>query len=345
LSRLTSLIAAALLATPALATAADAPKVTFSGLVDSYYTLNLTQGQSLSSPTAGAGYYSSVTGFNLNYAKLGVSAEAGPATLKLELGFGPQGAYVGHDYVQQGYVSMKFGTVTVDAGRFYTPAGFEVFDGNANWLYSKGILFNYAVPTAHEGVRVGIPLTETLALTLSVANGSDLWANDLGATGSPYKTGIASISYTKDATFAAANVFLSKSAAAATYGEDAFQVDVVASQGYGAFSLALQADYGTFASSDYFGVGLWAKYALEGGLELVGRAEYYSDKDGLRLSGTDAVTGALAEDALGLTAGVNYPVGSNAVLKAEVRFDKAGAAIYGADDSLATFTVGALAWF
>jgi hypothetical protein len=342
LSRLTSLIAAALLAAPALASAADAPKVTFSGLVDSYYALNLTQGQSLSSPTAGAGEFSSDTGFNLAYAKLGVSAEAGPATLKLELGFGPQGAYVGHQYVQQGYVSLKFGTWTVDAGRFYTPAGFEVFDGNANWLYSKGILFNFAVPTAHEGVRVGIPLSETLALTLSIANGIDLWANDRGGSGSPYKTGIASLGYTKDATFAAVNVFASKDPVTT---KDALQVDVVASQGYGAFSLALQADYGTLGSSDFFGAGLWGKYALASGLELVGRFEYYSDKDGLRLSNTDAVTGALAEDVLGLTAGVNYPVGSNAVLKAEVRFDKAGAAIYGADDSLATFTVGALAWF
>jgi len=342
LTRLTSLIAAALLTAPALASAADAPKVTFSGLVDSYYTLNLTQGQSLSSPTAGAGAFSSVTGFNLSYAKLGVAAEAGPATLKLELGFGPQGAFVGHEYVQQGYVSMKFGTWTVDAGRFYTPAGFEVFDGNANWLYSKGILFNFAVPTAHEGVRVGVPLTETLALTLSVANGSDLWTNDLGASGSPYKTGIASLGYTKDATFAAVNVFVSKDPATT---EDAFQVDAVASQGYGALSVAVQADYGTLGSSDFFGVGLWGKYALEGGLELVGRGEYYSDQDGLRLSGTDAVTGALAEDVLGLTVGANYPVGTNAVLKAELRYDKAGAAIYGEDDSLATFTVGALAWF
>lgn len=342
MSRLTSLIAAALLTAPALASAADAPKVTFSGLVDSYFTLNLTQGQSLSSPTAGADFYSSAPGFNLNFAKLGVAAEAGPATLKLELGFGKQGVLVGDALVQQGYVSMKFGTWTVDAGRFYTPAGVEVFDGNANWLYSKGILFNFAVPTAHEGVRVGIPLSETLALTLSVANGSDLWTNDTGFSGSPYKTGIASLGYTKDATFAAVNAFVSKDPATT---EDAFQVDVVATQGFGAFSLALQADYGTLGSSDFFGAGLWGKYALEGGLELVGRFEYYSDQDGLRLSDTDAVTGALAEDVLGLAAGVNYPVGTNAALKAEVRFDMAGAAIYGSDDSLATFTVGALAWF
>ncbi|MBK9517816.1 MAG: outer membrane beta-barrel protein [Anaeromyxobacter sp.] len=341
MSSLTKSVLAALLLSPALASAADAPKVTFSGLVDSYYTLNLTQGQSLSSPTAGAGAYSSATGFNLNYAKLASTAEAGPATLKLELGAGKQGAIVGDILVQQGYVSMKFGSVTVDAGRFYTPAGFEVFDGNANWLYSKGLLFNFAVPTAHEGVRVALPLSETLTLTGTIANGSDLWANDLGASGSPYKTGIASLGYTKDATFAAVNVLVSKDPVST---EDAFQVDVVASQGYDALSIGLQGDYGTLGSSDFFGAGLWGKFALEGGLELVGRFEYYSDKDGLRLSATDAVD-ALAEDALSLTVGANYAVGSNAVLKAEVRYDKAGTAIYGADDSLATFTVGALAWF
>ncbi len=343
MSRLTTLLAAALLTAPALASAADAPKVSFSGLVDAYYTLNLTQGQELSSPTAGGDFYSSATGFNLNYAKLGVSAEAGPATLKLEIGTGKQGVLVGDALVQQGYLSMKLGALTVDAGRFYTPAGIEVFDGNANWAYSKGILFNFAVPTAHEGVRVGIPLSETLALTLSVANGSDLWTNDTGMSGSPYKTGIASLAYTKDATFAAVNVFASKDPVTT---EDAFQVDVAATQGLGALSLAVQGDYGKLGSLDFFGAGLWAKYALsEGGAELVGRVEYYSDKDGLRLALTDADTGALAEDVLGLTVGVNYPVGANAVLKAEARLDKAGAKVYGADDSLATFTAGAIAWF
>ena len=343
MSSLTKSVLAALLLSPALASAVEipAPKVTMNGLVDSYYTLNLTEGQGLSSPTAGGGLYSSATGFNLNYAKLAATAEAGPATLKLEIGAGKQGLAVGDVLVQQGYVSMKLGTFTVDFGRFYTPAGFEVFDGNANWMYSKGLLFNFAVPTAHEGVRAAMPLTETLTLTGTLANGSDLWTNDVGLSESPYKTGIASLGYTKDATFAAVNVLVSKDPVST---EDAFQVDVVASQGYGALSIALQGDYGTLGSSDFFGVGAWGKFALEGGLELVGRFEYYSDKDGLRLSSTDA-GGALAEDALSLTVGANYPVGSNAALKAEVRYDKAGSAIYRTEDSLATFTVGALAWF
>jgi len=339
LTRLTALLAAALLATPALA--ADAPKVTMNGLVDAYYTLNLTQGQALSSPTAGADFYSSATGFNLNFAKLAATAESGPATLKLEIGAGKQGVYVGNALVQQGYLSMKFGTLTVDAGRFYTPAGFEVFDGNANWAYSKGLLFNFTVPTAHEGARVTIPVSDTVSLALTVANGSDLWTNDVGMSGSPYKTGIASLSYTKDATFAAVNVFASKDPATT---EDAFQVDAVASQGYGKVSVAVQADYVSLGSSSLWGAGLWGKYALaEGGAELVGRVEYVSDEDSLRLP-TDALA-APAKDALGLTVGVNYPVGPNAALKAEVRYDKAGKKIYGEDDALATFTVGALAWF
>jgi hypothetical protein len=91
---------------------------------------------------------------------------------------------------------------------------------------------------------------------------------------------------------------------------------------------------------------VWGKYALaEGGTELVGRFEYFNDKDGVHTGFVDSATAAPVDDAFGLTVGVNYPVGANAALKAEVRYDKAGGKIYGADDSLATLTVGALAWF
>lgn len=350
MSSFKKVILAALVLSPVLASAAEvkAPVVTMNGLVDSYYTLNLTHGQDLYSPTSGfEGAYSSATGFNLNYAKLAATAEAGPATLKLEIGAGKQALLVGDILVQQAYVSMKFGGATVDAGRFYTAAGFEVFDGNLNWNYSKGLLYNFAVPTAHEGVRVGMPINDNLTVTASLANGSDLYTNDVGDTGSPYKTGILSLGYTKEDTFAAVNLFASKSPPGQILaGEDAFLLDVVLTQGLGAASVAFQGDYGSIGSSSYFGLGVWGKYALaEQGLTLVGRLEYFSDEDAVHTGFLDNGTGEIVDNVFGLTVGANYPVGSNAELKAELRYDKAAGQIYNAEESIATFTVGALAWF
>jgi hypothetical protein len=335
-------ILAALLFAPLAARAAEvkAPTVTINGSVDSYYTVNLDQPQSYASPTAGFdGGYSSEPGFNLNFAKLAGTLDAGIAGAKLEVGFGKQGLSAGDILVQQAYATVKLGPTTVDFGRFYTPAGFEVFDAKDNWIYSKGLLFNFALPTAHEGVRVSLPLNEQLTLTGALANGSDLYTNDTGASKSPYKTGILSLTYTREASFGAANLFLSKDPLT---GEDAFLADLVVSQGFGPLSLALEGDYGTLGDFSWTGVGLWAKYALTEALRIVGRVEWFQDEDAVH-------TGLVpAQSFTSFTAGVNYAVGSNVDLRAELRVDNADEDIYGTTDlkgSMPTATIGAIAWF
>jgi len=39
--------------------------------------------------------------------------------------------------------------LTVTVGKFVTNAGFEVIESNGNWNYSRGLLFNYAIPLFH----------------------------------------------------------------------------------------------------------------------------------------------------------------------------------------------------
>jgi hypothetical protein len=334
----------ALLLAPLAARAAEvkAPTVAINGSVDSYFTLNLDQPQSYASPTSGfEGAYSAEPGFNLNFAKLAGTLDAGVAGAKLEVGFGKQGFVAGDLLVQQAYATLKLGPTTVDAGRFYTPAGFELFDAKDNWTYSKGLLFNFAVPTAHEGVRVALPLTEQITITGALANGSDLYTSDTGATKSPYKTGIVSLTYTREASYGALNLFLSKDPVT---GEDAFLGDLVLSQGFGPLSLALQGDYGTLGDFSWTGLGVWAKYAVTEAFRIVGRAEWFQDEDGIH-------TGlAPAQSFTSFTAGVNYAVGTNVDIRAELRIDNADEDVYGPDPadltgSMPTATVGAVAWF
>lgn len=335
----TVLAAVLLLPLAARAEEAKAPVVTINGMLDAYYTVNLGESQSYTSPTSGAGFYSSEPGFNLNYAKLAGTVDAGIGGGKLELGFGKQGAVVGDIFVQQAYATLKVGPATVDFGRWYTPAGFELFDPKDNWTYSRGLLYNFAIPTAHEGVRVAVPVNEQLTFTGAIANGSDLWTNDVGISKSPYKTGIFSLTYARDDSFGAANFFASKDPAT---GENAWLGDVVVSQGFGALSLALEADYGKYGDFEWMGAGVWAKYAITDALRVVGRAEWFQDEDGHH------VALAPAETFLSFTGGVNYAFGENVDLRAELRVDTADEDVYGATElagNLATFTVGAIAWF
>ena len=41
----------------------------------------------------------------------------------------------------------------IDVGKFVTPMGNEVIETNANWNYSRGLLFYYAIPYFHFGAR------------------------------------------------------------------------------------------------------------------------------------------------------------------------------------------------
>jgi len=363
-SRLSALFAALLLASPALAAEVAAPKLTLNGTVDGYYTLNVTQGQEQSSPTAGNGAFSSATGFNLGMAKLGAVAESGPATLKLDLAFGPVGQAITVDtsgtatqpgnavFVEQALVSMKFGQLTVDAGRFVTPAGFEVYEAKDNWLYSHGLLFNFALPIAHEGVRVSMPLTPDMSGYAFLANGSDLYKNDVGFTGSPYKTLGLGVAWAKDGNSLAGNVMLSKdpTPGAGTYGNDAFLLDVVFTKAMGATSFNVSGDVGSYDGSSFFGLGASIKHALaEDGLKLVGRLEFFSDEDAVHATFlVDPATGVPGGSLFSLTGGVNYPVGHNAEVRGELRYDNASEKVYNPTDpssGLLTFTASAIAWF
>jgi hypothetical protein len=363
-SRLAALTVAALLVAPALARAQEkGPKLTLSGTVDAYFGLNLTTSQADTSPTGGL---TAPTGFNFNYAKLGATAESGPATLKLDLAFGPEGqavtglqnittaTNVSRLFVQQALVSLKLGRFVVDAGRFVTPAGFEVKEAKDNWLYSHGLLFTFAIPTAHEGVRVSTALSPEVTVAASLANGSDLFHNDAGFTQSPYKTLILGARYAKDENAVSGNIFIAKDPTPGpTYGDDVFLLDASYTRTMGATAFAVALDYGAQSGSSWFGVGGFVKHALEvDGLKIVGRIEYLKDEDGIHtgLVFVDPVTGAITSPSIfSLTGGLNYPVGQNAELRGELRLDHASEKVYGPagdpSDNIATFTASVIAWF
>ncbi len=351
--RTRNLAAAALLLAPLLAAAQEArvPKITVSGMVDSYYTLNLTHAQDYAVPTNGP---SAEPGFNLNFAKVTTIAELAPVTLRLDLGYGRFALSTTDVLVQQAFVSMKLGQVTVDAGRFVTPCGFEVFEAKDNWLYSHGLLFNFAMPTAHEGVRATIAPSEEWTLSGYLANGGDLWNNDVGGTRSPYKTFIANAVWARGASTLNGTLFVTKNPATA---QDGYLVDVSFTRGLGQADVNLSADLGNFSSNaglpgyGWFGLGVSGRIKLSDQLKVAGRLEFLDDSDGGRV-GTSTGVGNFAPlfpggaNYLSLTAGGSYAVGQNAELKAELRLDKASEDVYrSGKDTAATVHLAAIAWF
>jgi hypothetical protein len=132
--------------------------------------------------------------FNLNMAKITVAHTPDPLGFQLDFGAGK--AYdVFHstdtaphffNHIEQMYVSFKPAKakgLEVDFGQFVTSAGAEVFETKDNWNYSRSLLFAWAIPYYHFGLRATMPLGKYFTGGVQVVNGwNDLRDNNSGKT-------------------------------------------------------------------------------------------------------------------------------------------------------------------
>ena len=88
--------------------------------------------------------------------------------------------------VEQAYVTfkpMKAKGFEVDFGKFNTTAGAEVIESYSNWNYSRSLLFSWAIPYYHFGLRTSWPMGKHLTGGFQVVNGwNDTLDNNGAAT-------------------------------------------------------------------------------------------------------------------------------------------------------------------
>lgn len=127
-------------------------------------------------------------GLRLNYVEMAFERKTSDRValgFRADLGAGPTAKLVGAPepgpsglkYVQQAYLSVRapIGSgLTVDAGKFVTPAGAEVIETQDNWNYSRSLLFAWAIPYYHAGVRASYAFNDKVTATGFVLNG---WNN------------------------------------------------------------------------------------------------------------------------------------------------------------------------
>ncbi len=175
---------------------------TLTGYVDTYYNVNFDQPASHVSGLRAWDNYNS--GFQLNMVNLtldkAVSAES-RAGYRVSLGFGHQMDVIngsepvgfvhnrpGWDqYLMEAYFSYLAPVgkgLQIDVGKFVTPVGAEVIPTKDNWNYTRSILFDYAIPLYHYGVRAKYTFSPKVALTGFVLNGwNNVIDNNSGKTG------------------------------------------------------------------------------------------------------------------------------------------------------------------
>jgi hypothetical protein len=93
-------------------------------------------------------------------------------------------APTGLKYIEQAYVDFKpksWKGLEVDVGEFVTSAGAEVIDVNQNWNYSRSLLFAWAIPYCHFGIRTSFPVGKRFTGGVQLVNGwNNVYASNQG---------------------------------------------------------------------------------------------------------------------------------------------------------------------
>ena len=354
---------AAVVAAPA-APAAAGPKITWGGLVDTYYMYLLNKGSavnSLSGATDVRQFDVLTNSASLSLAALTMNASMDPVALQLDMGYGTTGAIINsvnnNSFGQGNFIILQaYGTITVlpqltlDFGKFYTTAGAEVVPANKNWLYSRSFLF-FNIPLLHTGARANFKVNDQLTLQASLVNG---WNDDPDVNA--WKTIGLSASFTASPMVAVtATTYFGKEApqgtpampVADTPGDLRFLADVVLALTLSdKLGVNVNVDYvkapgPTNAGADYFvGAAAMARFVISDHLNVAARGEWgRNHTDGAPTPNQDLIEGTVM---LGIDVGKNFE------LRPEFRIDHRGQdAVFtsnGKSDQF-TGTIAALTYF
>jgi hypothetical protein len=331
----------------------------FSGFLDAYYSYNANRPSNAANGQVNDLYnFNDKTDqFNLNAAKLSINHDPDPIGVRVDLVFGRANALIHSasdtstdNYIEQAYVSAKPpGThgAEIDFGQFVTSAGAEVIETMSNWNYSRSLLFAYAIPYYHFGVRSSVPVTKTLTVGLQLVNGwNNVVANNGGVT-----VGLTS-AYTKPKYTWSVNYYTGPSNNNTQKGYRNLIDTTLLLTPTAKFNAYINYDYGQnhspafsespSASPHWQGIAFAARQQMTAKSALAGRFEYYDDNQGFQ-------TGAM-QNLKEFTGTYEYKWLAGLLVRAEYRRDWSNIDFFHKGDAAmvkaqSTATVGLIAFF
>jgi len=220
--------------------------------------------------------------------------------------------------IQAAYLHYATGPLMVIAGKYVTLAGAEVIKSPANLNYSRSILFGYAIPFTHTGVRATYAVGDKLSLTAGINNGWDVLKDSASEPRKTLELGL--LTTPIKALSIAASAYVGKEQGAAVGTRTLF--DVVATYtATDALSFVLNYDYASQedavtvgTKAEWSGVAGYVNFKFSDQWRVALRAETFDDKHGYR-------TGVVQTwDEATLT--LAYMPTANVELRGEVRADK-----------------------
>ena len=172
---------------------ATASSVKVSGLLDIYYSQNLNRPPDR--VNLYRGFDVEERAFALSLAELILDRQPSPLGFHVRLAAGkttdvvhsaePAGAEAVKHLMQAygSYICGPQGRLTLDFGKFVTPHGAEVIETSDNWNYSRGLLFAWAIPYYHMGIRAKYRPSDRVTLGAYLVNGwNNVSENNKGKT-------------------------------------------------------------------------------------------------------------------------------------------------------------------
>jgi hypothetical protein len=210
--------------------------------------------------------------------------------------FAPLGTGTDDEFdVQEAFGQYAVGAFTFIGGKFATLAGAEVTESPADLNFTRSILFGYAIPFTHTGVRLQMETAGGTTFSLGVNNGWDVFREsaavatdddtaddktvELGAIFAPFEPlSVSGSAYTGDEPGAVAgrrnlidvvlNYTATDALSFAVNGDVAQQDDAIAPG----------------ADADWHGVAGYANYQFTDQWRAALRGEWFDDEDGFRTS-------------------------------------------------------------
>lgn len=275
---------------------------TLSGFVDMYY------GQNFNNPAARnsslRAFDVAANQFGLNMVELVADKTPDPNNSRtgyhIALGFGQaMNAVNGTDpgglgfdqYLKEAYFSYLAPVgkgLQIDAGKFVTPAGAEVIETKDNWNYSRGLLFSYAIPFFHFGMRAKYTFNDHYAVAGYLVNG---WNNIVdNNTGKTYG---GSFFWNPNKKFGVVqNYLIGPELSDNNNAKRQLSDTVVTYSPTGRLSFIVNYDYGrgdriaSFSKPVYWtGAAGYVRYAFNSANAFATRYEYFDDKYGVMTGG------------------------------------------------------------
>lgn len=233
--------------------------------------------------------------------------------------------------LQQAFLSYiaPVGTgLRLDIGKFVTHMGYELIEGydGYNDEYSRSLLFNYAIPLTHTGVKATYAFSPKLSFMAEVVNG---W--DVAIDNNKGKSLGAQLAILPVSPLAIYLNYIGGPETAGDNGNVRHVLDLVTTLKVSdALSLGLNADYGTEDGTSmvtpgddatWTGVAGYAKISTPSVFSLGLRAETFKDEGGTRL-------GIGAARANEFTITPTFKVAEHFVVRAEGRYDWVDQAVF-----------------